>query len=66
MLDAVQPWGTGALYLSMVDDQADERRGVPGAHWDRLSDACVASADPDGLFVVPHSADQRAGARDSH
>ena len=30
VLDAVQPWGTGALYLSMVDDRVDERRGGAG------------------------------------
>ena len=53
VLDAVQPWGSGALYLSMLDDQADERRGVPAASWRRLSEV-RAAADPDGLFVVPH------------
>lgn len=47
VLDAVQPWGTGALYLSMLDDQADERRAVPRANWDRLSQVRSA-ADPDG------------------
>jgi len=52
--DAVQPWGSGSLYLSMVDDRDDERRAVPGGHWDRLA-AIRAAADPDGLFVLPHS-----------
>lgn len=52
--DAVQPWGSGSLYLSMVDDRVDERRAVPGGHWDRLAAIRVA-ADPDGLFVLPHS-----------
>ena len=37
VLDAVQPWGTGALYLSMIDDRVDERRAVPAANWDRLA-----------------------------
>jgi len=55
VLDAVQPWGTGALYLPMLDDQADERRAVPSAKWDRLSQIRSA-ADPDGLFVRPHLA----------
>lgn len=53
--EAVQPWGSGALYLSMTDDRVDGRRGVPGAHWDRLA-AVRATADPDGLFVLPHTA----------
>ena len=53
--DAVQPWGSGSLYLSMVDDRVDERRAVPGASWDRLT-AIRATADPDGLFVLPHNA----------
>ncbi len=53
VMDAVQPWGTGALYLSMVEDPADERRGVPGAHWARLS-RVRSTADPGGLFVAPH------------
>jgi hypothetical protein len=53
VLDAVQPWGTGALYLSMIDDRADERRAVPTAHWDRLR-RVRSAADPDGRFVVPH------------
>lgn len=53
--DAVQPWGSGSLYLSMVDDRADERRAVSGAGWDRLA-AVRAAADPDGLFVLPHNA----------
>ena len=59
VLDAVQPWGTGALYLSMLDDQADERRAVPSANWDRLSQIRSA-ADPDGLFVLPHVASSGA------
>ncbi len=53
--DAVQPWGSGSLYLSMIDDRVDERRAVPGAHWDRLA-RVRAAADPDGLFVLPHTA----------
>lgn len=53
--DAVQPWGSGSLYLSMLDDRADERRAVPGGSWDRLA-AVRAAADPDGLFVLPHNA----------
>ncbi len=60
VLDSVQPWGTGALYLSMIDDQADERRAVPNASWQRLS-RVRAAADPDGLFVLPHPAAQRPG-----
>jgi hypothetical protein len=55
VLDAVQPWGTGAVYLSMLDDQADERRAVPSTHWQRLS-GIRSAADPDGLFVLPHVA----------
>jgi hypothetical protein len=53
VLDAVQPWGTGALYLSMIDDRVDERRAVPTANWDRLR-RVRSTADPDGRFVVPH------------
>ncbi len=53
--EAVQPWGSGSLYLSMIDDRVDERRAVPGAHWERLA-AVRAAADPDGLFVLPHTA----------
>jgi hypothetical protein len=52
--DAIQPWGSGSLYLSMLDDRADERRAVSGGSWDRLS-AIRAAADPDGLFVLPHT-----------
>ena len=55
--DAVQPWGSGALYLSMIDDRADERQGVPGESWDRLA-AVRAAVDPDGLFVRPHAASE--------
>jgi FAD/FMN-containing dehydrogenase len=58
---AVQPWGTGALYLSMIDDRADERQAVPSAHWDRLS-RVRSAADPDGHFVVPHLAGEPSGA----
>ncbi len=53
--EAVQPWGSGALYLSMVDDRADERRAVPDGHWDRLA-RIRSAADPAGLFVRPHAA----------
>jgi FAD/FMN-containing dehydrogenase len=53
VLEAVQPWGTGALYLSMIDDRADERRAVPGGNWQRLA-RVRSAADPDGLFVLPH------------
>lgn len=53
--EALQPWGTGALYLSMIDDRADERRAVPGGSWQRLAQVRSA-ADPDGLFVLPHPA----------
>lgn len=53
--DAVQPWGSGSLYLSMLDDRVDERRAVPGGSWRRLA-AIRAAADPDGLFVLPHTA----------
>ena len=53
--EALQPWGTGALYLSMIDDRADERRAVPGANWQRLAQVRSA-ADPNGLFVLPHPA----------
>jgi FAD/FMN-containing dehydrogenase len=53
VLDAVRPWGTGSLYLSMVDDHADQRRAVPGEHWNRLS-RVRSAADPNGVFVVPH------------
>jgi len=60
VLDAVEPWGTGALYLSMVDDQADERRAVPSANWQRLS-RVRSAADPDRLFVLPHTASVGAG-----
>lgn len=55
ILNAVEPWGTGAVYLSMVDDRADESRAVPNATWDRLS-RIRSAADPDGLFVLPHVA----------
>lgn len=58
--DALQPWGTGTLYLSMLDDQADERRGVPGPNWNRLSQIRSA-VDPDGLFVLPHVAAAASG-----
>ena len=33
--------------------RSDERRAVPSAHWQRLSQVRSA-ADPDGLFVLPH------------
>ena len=29
VLRALEPWGSGGLYLSMVDDEADSRRGWP-------------------------------------
>ncbi len=54
VLDAVQPWGTGALYLSMIDDRVDERRAVPTAQWERLR-RVRSAADPDRRFVLPHS-----------
>ena len=57
VLQAVQPWGTGALYLSMLDDQVDERRAMPSASWHRLTQVRSA-ADPDGLFVLPHVASE--------
>jgi FAD/FMN-containing dehydrogenase len=53
--DAVQPWGSDSLYLSMLDDRADERRAVSGGNWERLS-AIRDATDPDGLFVLPHTA----------
>ena len=62
VLDAVQPWGTGALYLSMVDDRVDERRGVHNANWQRLS-RIRSAADPDGLFVLPHVASRATGGK---
>jgi FAD/FMN-containing dehydrogenase len=62
VLDAVEPWGTGALYLSMVDDRVDERRGVHNDNWQRLSQIRSA-ADPDGLFVLPHVASRATGGR---
>jgi FAD/FMN-containing dehydrogenase len=61
VLDALQPWGTGALYLSMIDDRVDERRAVPTAHWDRLN-RVRSAADPDGRFVVPHFSSGKSDA----
>jgi hypothetical protein len=61
VLDAVQPWGTGALYLAMIDDHVDERRAVPTAQWERLNRVRLA-ADPDGRFVVPHFSSGKPGA----
>lgn len=57
VLGALEPWGTGALYLSMVDSQSDARRGLPEASLRRLS-TVRAAADPQGLFVVAHPASQ--------
>ena len=54
VFDALQPWGTGAVYLSMVDDETDGRRGVSRGSWDRLA-AIRAAADPEGLFLTPHA-----------
>jgi FAD/FMN-containing dehydrogenase len=66
VLDAVQPWGTGALYLSMIDDRVDERRAVPTANWERLR-RVRSAADPDGRFVVPHFSSEKpvAGSLES-
>lgn len=50
VLRALEPWGTGGLYLSMVDDDVDARRGWSHAAWRRLS-AVRDAADPNGLFV---------------
>ncbi len=56
VLGALGPWGTGALYLSMVDTPADARRGLPPGSARRLA-AVRSAADPGGLFVVAHPAD---------
>lgn len=57
VLDALQAWGTGRVYLPMVDDRTDARRGLPEASVQRLS-SVRGSADPHGLFVVAHTASQ--------
>jgi hypothetical protein len=55
VLDALAPWRTGSLYLSMVETPTDGRRGLPTASQSRLQ-AVRAAADPGGLFVVAHPA----------
>jgi FAD binding domain len=55
VLDALAPWRTGSLYLSMVETPTDGRRGLPPSSQGRLQ-AVRAAADPDGLFVVAHPA----------
>ncbi len=52
VMRALEPWATGGLYLSMVDDEVDVRRGWPQEAWRRLA-SIRAAADPQGLFVNP-------------
>lgn len=54
---ALAPWGSGSLYLPMVDRRTDGRQGWPQETWERLS-AVRAAADPHGLFVVAHGASE--------
>ena len=51
VLRALEPWSADGLYLSMVDDDVDTRRGWSPDAWRRLS-AVRAAADPHGLFVT--------------
>jgi hypothetical protein len=55
VLAALGPWASGALYLSMVEDPTDGRRGLPSESLRRLQ-AVRSAADPHGLFVVAHRA----------
>ena len=55
VFDALDPWRTGSVYLSMVETPTDGRRGLPPASHRRLQ-ALRAAVDPDGLFVVAHPA----------
>ena len=52
-MDSLRAWSLDAAYLLMVDEEIDERRGWPGASWQRLA-AIRAAADPQGLFVTQH------------
>ena len=54
VLGALAPWETGSLYLSMVENPTDGRRGLPQPSLRRLA-GVRAAADPDGLFVVAHT-----------
>jgi FAD/FMN-containing dehydrogenase len=55
LLDALQPWATGGLYLPMLDDEAQARSGFPADVYARLV-AVREQVDPHGLFVALHSA----------
>ena len=55
MLQAVQPWATGGLYLPMLDDEVQARSGFDPEAYARLL-AVRRAVDPDGLFVSQHSA----------
>ncbi|MFA9429328.1 FAD-binding oxidoreductase [Egicoccus sp. AB-alg2] len=60
---ALARWASSGLYLPMVDQANDGRRGLSPTAWERLA-AIRAAADPEGRFVVPHegSAAQPADA----
>lgn len=55
VLRSLEPWASSALYLLMVDEEVDGRRGWPRAPRERLA-AVRAIADPGGLFLSAHSA----------
>lgn len=54
VMTALEPWGTGGLYLPMVDEQAEARSGWTSEVYERLV-AIRASVDPDGLFLSQHT-----------
>ena len=53
LLEAVEPWASGAHYLPMLDERTDTRKAFPPDVHARLA-AIRKAADPAGLFVLPH------------
>jgi len=54
LLDGLQPWATGGLYLPMLDDEAQARSGFPAETYARLM-AVREAVDPHGLFLDLHA-----------